>query len=77
MTIDFLSLLTPEERREVLLKRISQLASQGYQHTLNKDAANQNGRLDLMAEADQAIVEIETTIKVYQNQLNSLPPELR
>jgi hypothetical protein len=77
MTIDFVSLLTPEERKEVLLKRISQLASQGYQHNLNRDAANRNGRADLMAEADEAISEIETTIKVYQDQLNSLPPELR
>ncbi len=77
MTMDFISLLTPEERKEVLLKRITQLASQGYQHMLNKDAANRNGRADLMAEADQAIAEIENTIRVYQDQLNSLPPELR
>ncbi len=77
MTMDFVALLTPEERREVLLKRIAQLASQGYQHSLNKDAANRNGRADLMAEADQAISEIENTIRVYQDQLNSLPPELR
>lgn len=77
MTMDFVALLSLEERREILLKRIAQLASQGYQHALNKDAANRNGRADLMAEADQAMAEIENTIRVYQDQLNSLPPELR
>jgi hypothetical protein len=75
MTLDFASLLPLEERREVLKKRIEQLAAEGYQHNLNRQGAEINGRRDLVLEADQKIVEISNIIEVYQRDLNALPPE--
>jgi hypothetical protein len=75
MTTDFISLLPIEERRIVLKQRIQQLASEGYQHQLNKQGAQMNGRQDLILEADQRMLEISNVIQIYQRDLNALPPE--
>jgi len=74
MTIDFAALLPIEERREVLTKRIQQLAAEGYQHKINRLAAQRNNKPELVTEADTAIKEIETVIQVYQEELSILPP---
>ena len=75
MTLDFSFLLPVEERRQLLIKRIEQLAAEGYQYNLNKQGAELNGRRDLVLEAEQKIGEIANIIGVYQQELNSLPPE--
>ena len=74
MTIDFAALLPIEERREVITKRIQQLADEGYQHKINRLAAQRNGKPELVTEADTAIREIETVIQTYQEELSVLPP---
>jgi hypothetical protein len=75
MTTDFISLLPLEERRTVLKQRIQQLAAEGYQHQLNKEGAQRNGKQDLILEAEQKIIEIGNVIQIYQRDLNALPPE--
>jgi hypothetical protein len=75
MTTDFIGLLPIEERRTVLKQRIQQLAAEGYQHQLNKQGAQMNGKQDLIIEADQKIIEIANVIEIYQRELNTLPPE--
>ena len=75
MTTDFISLLPIEERRTVLKQRIQQLAAEGYQHQLNKEGAQRNGKQDLILEADEKIIEISNVIQIYQRDLNALPPE--
>ena len=75
MTTDFIGLLPIEERRTVLKQRIQQLAAEGYQHQLNKQGAQMNGKQDLILEADQKIIEISNVIDIYQRELNALPPE--
>jgi hypothetical protein len=75
MTTDFIGLLPIEERRTVLKQRIQQLAAEGYQHQLNKQGAQMNGKQDLIIEADQKIIEISNVIDIYQRELNALPPE--
>ena len=77
MTIDFSSLLPVEERREVLNKRIEQLAAEGYQHHLNRLAAQRNNKPELVVEADKAMAELSIVIETYQQELNSLPPVKR
>ena len=74
MTVDFASLLPVEERREVLTKRIQQLAAEGYQHHINRLAAQRNNKPELVTEADNAMRELATVIETYQQELNSLPP---
>lgn len=75
MTTDFIALLPVEERRNVLRQRIQQLAAEGYQHQLNKQGAQLNGKQELIVEADQKIAEISNVISIYQRELNLLPPE--
>jgi|LakMenE01Jun11ns_1017448.scaffolds.fasta_scaffold9482944_2 hypothetical protein len=75
MTTDFISLLPLEERRTVLKQRIQQLAAEGYQHQLNREGAQRNGKQDLILEAEQKIIEIGNVIQIYQRDLNALPPE--
>jgi hypothetical protein len=75
MTIDFIGLLPIEERRRVLRERIQQLAAEGYQHHLNKQGAQMNGKQELILEADQRMLEISNVIQIYQRELNALPPE--
>ena len=74
MTIDFASLLPIEERREVLIKRIQQLAAEGYQHHINRLAAQRNNKPELINEADAAMLELTNVIETYQQELNNLPP---
>lgn len=77
MTVDFSSLLPPEERREVINKRIQQLAAEGYQHNLNRLAAQRNNKPELVTEADTAMRELAIVIETYQQELNNLPPVSR
>jgi hypothetical protein len=74
MTVDFSSLLPIDERREVLTKRIQQLAAEGYQHNINRLAAQRNNKPELVTEADTAMRELAVVIETYQQELNSLPP---
>jgi len=74
MTIDFSSLLPLEERREVLNKRIEQLAAEGYQHHINRLAAQRNNKPELVTEADKAMAELSIVIETYQQELSTLPP---
>jgi hypothetical protein len=74
MTIDFSSLLPVEERREVLTKRIQQLAAEGYQYHINRLAAQRNNKPELVTEADIAMRELTVVIETYQQELNNLPP---
>ena len=73
--MDFVSLLPVEERRRVLRERIQQLAAEGYQHRLNKEGAQINGKTELIVEADEKMAEIINVINVYQRELDALPPE--
>ena len=74
MTVDFSSLLPIDERREVLTKRIQQLAAEGYQHNINRLAAQRNNKPELVTEADTAMRELAVVIETYQQELNTLPP---
>jgi len=74
MTVDFASLLPIEERREVLTKRIQQLAAEGYQHHVNRLAAQRNNKPELVNEADVAMSQLAIVIETYQQELNNLPP---
>lgn len=40
--MDYSSLLTNEQKRNILEQRIAQFASEAYQHTLNKEVAGNN-----------------------------------
>lgn len=73
MAIDYSSLLTDEQKRNLLQQRITQFASEAYQHDLNKQVAVSSGSTEGVTAADEALAVLETAIKVHQDVLSALP----
>jgi hypothetical protein len=69
--MDYSALLTNEQKRSILQQRIAQFASEGYQHTLNKEVAKDN--LEAVAAADEALAILDAAIAVHQEELAKLP----
>ena len=73
MAIDFDSLLTVDEKANILTQRIKQFAAEGYQINLNKQVAEATENAAGVEEADKNLVIIEEAIKTYKTELDSLP----
>ena len=71
--MDYSKLLSTEQKRSILTQRLEQFASEGYQHTLNKEIAKDNP--DAVAEADNALAILDIAIKIHQEELAKLPKE--
>jgi hypothetical protein len=72
MAIDYTALLTVEQKQNILNQRISQFASEAWQHELNKQTCEQLNDEAGVASADNALVTLEAAINVHQNELASL-----
>jgi hypothetical protein len=72
MAIDFGSLLTVEQKRNILEQRVAQFASEAYQHELNKQVASTINDDASVANADAALATIEVAIATHQSELDSL-----
>lgn len=73
MTIDYSSLLTDEQKRNILQQRIAQFAAEAYQHTLNKQTCESLEDTAGVESADKALTVLEAAISVHQTELNSIP----
>lgn len=73
-TFDFGSLLTTEQKRSLIEQRISQFASEAYQHTLNKQTAKELNSEDTLDTTNDALQILEAAIRVHQAELAKLPP---
>lgn len=73
MSIDYASLLTDEQKRNILTQRVSQFAAEAYQHSLNKTTCESVGDTDGVANADKALVILEAAIATHQAELAALP----
>ena len=73
MSIDFASLLSPEQKRNLLENRIQQFASEAYQYTLNLKTAEEVGTEDQVDGIKKSIAILESAIKVHQDELAALP----
>lgn len=73
--LDYSSLLTNEQKRNVLTQRISQFAAEAWQHELNKKTCEQLGDEAGVASADNALTVLETAISVHQTELEDIPTE--
>jgi hypothetical protein len=61
----------PTEIKEQLInERLQALNLEGYQHELNKKAAEAVGNLEAVAQADEAITIIKNAIAVHQEELD-------
>lgn len=72
MAIDFNSLISDDQKRELLTQRINQFAIEAYQHNLNRDIATQVGDIALANQSNEAIVTLETAIEFHQTELEAL-----
>lgn len=72
MSIDFGSLLTDEQKASLIQQRISQFASEAYQHTLNKATAEKLGAVDQVEAAEKNLALLESAIEVHQEELTKL-----
>lgn len=72
MAINFSELIPMEQKQAILEQRISQLALEGYQHTLNLQAAELAGDNEIIESTNAAIAIITVAIEVAQAELGSL-----
>ena len=73
MTIDYNNILNPEQKRSIVSQRISQLAAELYQHSLNKKAFENIGDEPGVESTEKAIIILESAINVHESELKSLP----
>jgi hypothetical protein len=72
MAIDYTSLLTSEQKQNILNQRISQFAAEAWQHELNKQTCTQLGDEAGVASSDAALATLEAAINVHQAELQSI-----
>lgn len=69
MAIDYASLLSAEQRKNLLTQRISQFAAEAWQHELNKRTCTQLGDDAGVENADKALAVLNAAILVHQEEL--------
>jgi hypothetical protein len=72
MAIDFSTLLSDEQKRNLLSQRIEQFAGEAYQHELNRQIAEKISDTNSVAQSEAALATLETAITVHQEELNLL-----
>jgi hypothetical protein len=72
MAIDFESLLTTEQKIDIIQQRIKQFASEAYQLTLNKKSAETLGREDQIEVIENNLVLLESAISIHQKEVEKL-----
>jgi hypothetical protein len=68
--MDYSALLSNEQKKSILEQRISQFASEAYQHEINKKMAA--GNVELTKMADEALEILDNAIKIHQEELAKL-----
>jgi hypothetical protein len=74
-SVNFKDLLTPGQQREILSSRITQVAVEGYQHSLNLEIAKNMGNTQAMDQLEQASKEVWAVVVKYQTELSTVPEE--
>ena len=69
MTIDYSSLLSDEQKRNVLQQRISQFATEAWQHELNKKTCEQLEDTEGVENSEKALAVLDAAISVHQAEL--------
>jgi hypothetical protein len=73
MTVDYNSMLTDEQKRNILQQRISQFAAEAYQHSLNKQTCETLEDSAGIEAAEKSLSILNAALEVHQNELSSLP----
>ena len=72
MAIDFESLLTNDQKIELVNNRISQFAAEAYQVSLNKKTAESIGTEENISALENTLKVLESAITVHQEELDRL-----
>ena len=72
MSINYDELLTVEHKTTILQQRITQFASEAWQHTLNRQTCESIGDVEGVQSADNALTVLEAAIVVHQEKLLEL-----
>ena len=72
MAIDYNSLLTIEQKTEILNGRIRQFAAEAYQISLNKQTAVELDSAEQIEKIDESLLMLEKAIEVHQKELAQL-----
>jgi hypothetical protein len=75
MSINFDSILSPSEKRQIIEKRMAQFASDAYQYELNLKTAEVVGSEEQTEAIRKSLSVLETAIKIHQDELAALPKE--
>lgn len=75
MAIDYSSLLTNEQKKNILNQRIAQFAGEAWQHELNKQTCENLGDTAGVESAAKALEVLEAAINVHQTELAAIPAE--
>jgi hypothetical protein len=73
MALDYSSLLTSEQKKSILEQRLTQFASEAYQHDINKKVAAASNNEEGVKAAQDALAILEGAIEVHQDELAKLP----
>lgn len=74
MSIDYASMLTDAQKRQLVENRLAQFAAEAYQYSLNKKTAESIQNEQQIEAADKALAILEAAIAVHQEELSKLPP---
>lgn len=74
MTIDYSSLLSDAQKRQLVENRLQQFAAEAYQYSLNKKTAEEISNEEQIESANKNLEILEAAIKVHQAELETLPP---
>jgi hypothetical protein len=72
MAIDYTTLLTTEQKREILAQRMTQFAAEAYQHSLNKATCEALNDAEGVEAANKATATLEAAINVHAAELSAL-----
>jgi hypothetical protein len=73
MTIDYSSLLTDAQKRQLVENRLQQFAAEAYQHSLNKKTAEEISNEEQIEASNKNLEILEAAIRVHQAELATLP----
>lgn len=75
MSIDYESLLSVDQKREILSARLAQFAAEAYQVSLNKKTAIELNSQEQVEKITEALDLLDAAIKIHQQELEALPKE--
>jgi hypothetical protein len=70
--MDYSTLLTDDQKRDLLNQRIQQFAAEAYQHSLNLKVAELTGDTNAVDYATASIANLDQALQVHTEELASL-----